>query len=64
MTTLRLGYVPLIDAAPLIVAQELGFAAEEGLRLDPVRLGAWAQARDMLGAGSRDDTGATVCKGV
>lgn len=51
MTTLRLGYVPLIDAAPLIVAQELGFAAEEGLRLDLVRLGAWAQARDMLGAG-------------
>ncbi|VDS09815.1 Nitrate transport protein NrtA precursor [Paracoccus haematequi] len=54
MTTLRLGYVPLVDAAPLIVAQELGFAAEEGLRLDLVRLGAWAQARDMLGAGAID----------
>lgn len=54
MITLRLGYVPLIDAAPLIVAQELGFAAEEGLVLDLVRLGAWAQARDMLGAGLID----------
>lgn len=54
MTVLRLGYVPLIDAAPLIVAQELGFAAEEGLTLDLVRLGAWAQARDMLGAGLID----------
>lgn len=54
MMTLRLGYVPLIDAAPLIVAQELGFAAEEGLALDLVRLGAWAQARDMLGAGLID----------
>lgn len=54
MTTLRLGYVPLIDAAPLIVAQELGFAAEEGLVLDLVRLDAWAQARDMLGAGLID----------
>ncbi|GGF78019.1 nitrate transporter [Paracoccus acridae] len=54
MITLRLGYVPLIDAAPLIVAQELGFAAEEGLTLDLVRLGAWAQARDMLGAGLID----------
>lgn len=51
MITLRLGYVPLIDAAPLIVAHELGFAAEEGLVFDLVRLGAWAQARDMLGAG-------------
>lgn len=54
MRVLRLGYVPLVDAAPLIMAQELGFAAEEGLRLDLVRLGAWAQARDMLGAGAID----------
>lgn len=54
MTVLRLGYVPLIDAAPLIVAHELGFAAEEGLAFDLVRLGAWAQARDMLGAGLLD----------
>ncbi|MBC9246354.1 ABC transporter substrate-binding protein [Paracoccus sp. 11-3] len=54
MTQLRLGYVPLIDAAPLIVAHELGFAAEEGLTLDLIRLGAWAQSRDMLGAGLID----------
>ncbi|QRZ15453.1 ABC transporter substrate-binding protein [Paracoccus methylovorus] len=51
LTPLRLGYVPLIDAAPLIVAQEMGFAAEEGLEFQLLRLGAWAQARDMLGAG-------------
>ncbi|UFS66914.1 ABC transporter substrate-binding protein [Paracoccus denitrificans] len=51
LTPLRLGYVPLIDAAPLIVARELGFAAEEGLEFQLLRLGAWAQARDMLGAG-------------
>lgn len=31
--TLRLGYVPLLDAAPIIVADALGFAQEEGLRL-------------------------------
>ncbi|SMO46204.1 CmpA/NrtA family ABC transporter substrate-binding protein [Paracoccus laeviglucosivorans] len=54
MTRLRLGYVPLIDAAPLIIAHELGFAAEEGLQLDLIRLGAWAQSRDMLGAGLID----------
>ncbi|MGR3747386.1 ABC transporter substrate-binding protein [Paracoccus sp. (in: a-proteobacteria)] len=54
MMRLRLGYIPLIDAAPLIVAHELGFAAEEGLTLDLVRLGAWAQSRDMLGAGLID----------
>lgn len=54
LTGLNLGYVPLIDAAPLIVARELGFAAEEGLEFRLLRLGAWAQARDMLGAGAID----------
>lgn len=51
LTPIRLGYLPLIDAAPLIIAQELGFAAEEGLSLDLMRLNSWAQSRDMLGAG-------------
>jgi NitT/TauT family transport system ATP-binding protein len=54
MTTLRLGYVPLIDAAPLVVARELGFAAEEGLDFDLIRLQSWAQSRDMLGMGAID----------
>lgn len=54
LSTLRLGYVPLIDAAPLIVAQELGFAAEEGLTFDLVRVQSWAQSRDMLGLGGID----------
>jgi two-component system, oxyanion-binding sensor len=54
LSTLRLGYVPLIDAAPLIVAQELGFAAEEGLSFDLVRAQSWAQSRDMLGMGAVD----------
>lgn len=54
LTPVSLGYVPLIDAAPLIVARELGFAAEEGLEFHLLRLGAWAQARDMLGAGVID----------
>ena len=49
---LRLGYVPLTDAAPLIIARELGFAAEEALDLDLVRAGSWAQCRDMLGTGA------------
>jgi NitT/TauT family transport system ATP-binding protein len=51
---LRIGYVPLIDAAPLIVAQEIGFAAEEGLTFDLIGLQSWAQSRDMLGSGGID----------
>ncbi len=54
LVPLRLGYVPLTDAAPLIVAQELGFAAEEGLVFDLIRLQSWAQSRDMLGMGGID----------
>ncbi|MCE6959195.1 ABC transporter substrate-binding protein [Cereibacter sphaeroides] len=51
---LTLGYLPLTDAAPLIVAHELGFAAEEGLDLRLLRLASWAQSRDLLGAGVID----------
>ncbi|WP_435166030.1 CmpA/NrtA family ABC transporter substrate-binding protein [Falsirhodobacter sp. 1013] len=54
LETLRLGYVPLTDAAPAIIARELGFATEEGLALDLVRISAWAQSRDLLGAGLID----------
>ncbi|MDB6454061.1 ABC transporter substrate-binding protein [Falsirhodobacter sp. 20TX0035] len=51
---IRLGYVPLTDAAPVLIAREMGFAAEEGLDLDLSRIGAWAQSRDLLGAGMID----------
>lgn len=54
MAKLRVGYVPLTDAAPLIIAPELGFAAEEGLALDLIRLQSWAQSRDLLGLGGID----------
>jgi NitT/TauT family transport system ATP-binding protein len=30
---LTVGFIPLVDAAPLIVARELGFAEGEGLDL-------------------------------
>ena len=48
---LALGFVPLVDAAPLLVAQALGFAAEEGLDLDLTPAPSWVTLRDMLGAG-------------
>lgn len=50
----RLALVPLTDAAPLIVAAELGFAAEEGLALALVRVPSWAMARDLLASGAVD----------
>ena len=45
---LSAGFIPLVDAAPLIVAEEMGFAAEEGLALDLVRAPSWSSLRDML----------------
>jgi hypothetical protein len=53
-THLRIGYVPLTDAAPLIVADALGFFAAAGIRvrLSPER--AWATLRDKLAFGALD----------
>jgi ABC-type nitrate/sulfonate/bicarbonate transport system substrate-binding protein len=48
---LSLGFIPLVDAAPLIVAEELGFAAEEGLSLDLRAAASWSMLRDMLDFG-------------
>lgn len=50
MRTQRLpvGYVPLVDAAPLIVAEQMGFAETEGLKLDLVPAPSWSALRDML----------------
>jgi NitT/TauT family transport system ATP-binding protein len=50
-TVLSVGFIPLVDAAPLIVAQEMGFAAEEGLVLDLRRAPSWSSLRDMLSFG-------------
>lgn len=48
---LSVAFIPLVDAAPLIVAEEMGFAREEGLELDLVRAPSWSSLRDMLAFG-------------
>jgi len=52
--TLRLGYVPLTDAAPLIVARELGFFARHGLRVELSRELGWGTVRDKIVYGELD----------
>ena len=51
---LEAGFIPLVDAAPLIVAAERGFAAREGLELRLVRQSSWACLRDHLNLGYFD----------
>ncbi|WP_299368675.1 CmpA/NrtA family ABC transporter substrate-binding protein [uncultured Tateyamaria sp.] len=53
-TVLNCGYVPLVDCAPLVIAKELGFAAEEGLSLNLLRQPSWSALRDLLAAGHLD----------
>jgi len=51
---LRIGYIPLTDAALLQVAEARGFAAERGLDLELVRETSWANIRDKLAIGHFD----------
>lgn len=53
-TTLSVGFIPLVDAAPLILAHEMGYAAEEGIALDLRRSPSWSSLRDMLSFGRVD----------
>ncbi|HSF92924.1 MAG TPA: ABC transporter substrate-binding protein, partial [Paracoccaceae bacterium] len=48
------GFVPLVDAAPLIIAKELGFAAQEGINLELHAQPSWSALRDKLAFGAID----------
>lgn len=54
MTTLRIGFIPLVDASALIVAVDKGFAAAEGLDVTLVREVSWSNVRDKLNIGMFD----------
>ncbi len=51
---LNIGFVPLTDSAPLIVAQEKGFFQKHGLEVNLQRVPSWAQIRDLLALGELD----------
>ncbi|MBV2127558.1 CmpA/NrtA family ABC transporter substrate-binding protein [Arsukibacterium indicum] len=52
--TLTLGFVPLLDAAPLILAKELGLFAAQGLKVSLQREASWASIRDKVAFGVLD----------
>jgi two-component system, oxyanion-binding sensor len=52
--TVRIGFLPLVDAALPILARELGFAEDEGIDLIPVRDFSWATVSDRLLYGHSD----------
>jgi len=51
---LQIGFIPLVDAAALIVAVDKGFATAEGLDVTLVREVSWSNVRDKLNIGLFD----------
>ena len=52
--TLNIGFVPMTDCAPLIVAQELGFFKDAGLDVNLSREVGWASVRERMLHGELD----------
>ncbi len=52
--TLKVGFVPLVDCAPLVVARELGLFAKYGLSVELSRELGWASIRDKVIYGELD----------
>jgi NitT/TauT family transport system ATP-binding protein len=53
-TQVKIGFIPLVDAAALLIAAHKGFAAAEGLDVELIREVSWANIRDKLAIGRFD----------
>ncbi|HWW24947.1 MAG TPA: ABC transporter substrate-binding protein, partial [Caulobacter sp.] len=54
LADLTLGFIPLTDCAPLVVAKAQGYFAEEGLEVALSREASWATIRDKVAVGALD----------
>lgn len=50
----KIGFIPLVDAAALLIAAHKGFAKAEGLDVELIREVSWANVRDKLAIGRFD----------
>ena len=53
-TKLTLGFIPLTDCAPLIVAKERGYFAQAGLEVELSKETSWSNVRDKVSIGILD----------
>jgi NitT/TauT family transport system ATP-binding protein len=51
---LRIGFIPLCDAAALLIAVDKGFCADEGMDIELIREVSWSNVRDKLNIGLFD----------
>ena len=54
LATVRFGFIPLTDCAPLAIAALKGFDKKYGISLQPSKEASWAAVRDKLVAGELD----------
>jgi two-component system, oxyanion-binding sensor len=54
MIRIRVGFMPLLDAAIAVVCKELGFAENNGIDLTLIKENSWANVRDRLSVGQFD----------
>lgn len=53
-TDLAIGFIPLTDCAPLVIAHEKGFFKREGLKVTLSKEASWANIRDKMTIGALD----------
>lgn len=51
---IRLGFIPLTDCAPIVMAKELGLFAKYGLNVEVTKEASWANVRDKILTGELD----------
>ena len=51
-TTVKLGYIPILEAVPLVVGVQKGFFAKHGLKVELAKQASWPAARDNVVLGS------------
>jgi len=52
--TIKLGFIPLTDCAPLVIAKEMGFFQKYGLDVQVTKEASWANVRDKILNGELD----------
>ena len=52
--TVRVGFIPLTDCAPVVMARELELDFKYGIKIEPVKSSSWAAIRDDLITGDLD----------
>ena len=48
LTEVKIGFIPLTDCAPIVVAAEMGFDKKYGIKITPSKEASWAGVRDKV----------------